>query len=110
MQMQNAKCKVQSGVWREAPSDVLRSTLCIPHSSRRAGISLMEVLISIFIMAVGMVSIASLLPVGGIQVQKANVEEQKAMLGLNAQREFQIRGIVVNYQDTSGIHEVILLA
>jgi len=58
----------------------------------------MEVLISIFIMAVGMVSIASLLPVGGIQVQKANVEEQKAMLGLNAQREFQIRGMA-NYSN-----------
>jgi hypothetical protein len=53
----------------------------------------MEVLISIFIMAIGMVSIASLLPVGGIQVEKANVEEQKAMLGLNAEREFQIRGM-----------------
>jgi Tfp pilus assembly protein PilV len=64
-----------------------------PHSPRRAGISLMEVLISIFIMAIGMVSIASLLPVGGIQVQKANVEEQKAICGLNAQREFQIRGM-----------------
>lgn len=64
-----------------------------PAAAGRHGISLMEVLISIFIMAVGMLSIASLIPVGGIQVEKANVEEQKALLGLNAQREFQIRGM-----------------
>ncbi len=53
----------------------------------------MEVLISIGIMAIGMISIASLLPVGGIYVQRANVEERKSELGQNAYREFQIRGM-----------------
>jgi hypothetical protein len=62
-------------------------------SPLRAGISLMEVLISIGIMAIGMLSIASLLPVGNVQVQRANTEERKAELGLNAYREFQVRGM-----------------
>jgi hypothetical protein len=53
----------------------------------------MEVLISMFIVAIGLVSIASLIPVGGLQVQKANVEERKAELGMNAFREFQVRGM-----------------
>lgn len=80
---------VLSPVAAEAPPTAFR----LPPTSARSGISLMEVLISIFIMAIGMVSIASLLPVGGIQVEKANVEQYKAALGLNAQREFQIRGM-----------------
>ena len=53
----------------------------------------MEVLISIGIMAIGLVSVASLLPVGGLQQQKANVEERKAQLVLNAVRDFHVRGM-----------------
>ncbi|HTQ38488.1 MAG TPA: prepilin-type N-terminal cleavage/methylation domain-containing protein, partial [Pirellulales bacterium] len=62
-------------------------------SPRRRGISLLEVLISIGVMAVGMLSIAALIPVGGVQVNKANIEERKATLGQNAYRDFQIRGL-----------------
>jgi hypothetical protein len=60
---------------------------------RRSAISLLEVLICIGIVAIGLLSVAALIPVGGVQVQKANVQERKATLGLNAFREFQIRGM-----------------
>lgn len=60
---------------------------------RRCGISLLEVLICIGVVAIGLVSIAALIPVGGLQVQRANTEERKGTLGLNAFREFQIRGM-----------------
>ena len=44
-------------------------------------------------MAIGIVSVASLLPMGGLQAQKANVEERKSELVLNAARDFHIRGM-----------------
>ncbi len=64
------------------------------HSKRmapRAGISLLEVLISIFVLAVGLLSIASLLPVGSFQMQKALIEERKGIVALNGFREFRTR-------------------
>ena len=53
----------------------------------------MEVLISIAIMAIGLLSVAALIPVGGIQAQRAEIEQRKADLGLNAFRDFKTRGM-----------------
>ena len=53
----------------------------------------MEVLVSIAIMAIGLLSIASLIPVGGIQAQRAEIEQRKADLGLNAFRDFKTRAM-----------------
>lgn len=63
------------------------------HTSSRRGISLLEVLISIGIMAIGLVSLLSLLPVGGIQAQRAGIEQRKAELGLNVYKDFKTRGM-----------------
>jgi hypothetical protein len=51
------------------------------------------VLISMFILAVGLLSIASLLPVGGYQVQKAMIDDRKSTVGQNAFHEFRTRGM-----------------
>jgi type II secretory pathway pseudopilin PulG len=59
-----------------------------------SGISLMEVLVSIGIVAIGLVSVLSLLPVGGIQAQRAETEERKAALGLNAVQDLKNRGVL----------------
>jgi hypothetical protein len=59
----------------------------------RTGISLLEVLISIGIVAVGLLSIASLLPVGSILAQRADVEQRKTALGINILRDFTTRGM-----------------
>jgi type II secretory pathway pseudopilin PulG len=72
--------------------------LRIPHSPfppphfRRA-ISLLEVLVSMFILTVGLLSIASLLPLGSYQAQKALTEDAKASIGHNAYREFRTRAM-----------------
>ena len=108
MGMQNAECRRQKAncrlqiadcrFWRRTsiltthfgtPPTAYR----LPPTTCRRGISLMEVLICIGVVAIGLVSIAALIPVGGVQVQRANTEERKATLGLNAFREFQIRGM-----------------
>jgi hypothetical protein len=83
----------QAALQIDAMAGESRAALRTPHSAFRTGISLLEVLICIGIVAIGLVSIAALIPVGGVQVQKSNVEERKATLGLNAFREFQIRGM-----------------
>jgi hypothetical protein len=75
------------------PRSALYPPFPTPHSALRTAISLLEVLICIGIVAIGLLSVAALIPVGGVQVQKANVQERKATLGLNAFREFQIRGM-----------------
>jgi type II secretory pathway pseudopilin PulG len=67
----------------------------------RSGISLMEVLVSIGIVAIGLVSIASLIPVGGLQAQKADQIQRQSDVGLDAIREFTTRGLaVVDPQDS----------
>ncbi len=70
---------------------VPHSAFAIPHF--RTGISLLEVLISMFILAVGLLSIASLLPVGGYQVQKAMIDDRMSAIGQNAFHEFRTRGM-----------------
>lgn len=97
MRRQKADSRKQRPVTREttnclSSSDVLPSAFCL-LPLRRAGISLMEVLISIGIMAIGLVSAASLLPMGGLQAEKANIEERKTELALNALRDFHVRGM-----------------
>lgn len=61
-------------------------------NSMRRGISLMEVLVSIGIVAIGLISVLSLLPVGGYQAMRANVEERKAALGMNLVHDMKTRG------------------
>jgi Tfp pilus assembly protein PilV len=63
---------------------------------------LLEVLISMFILAVGLLSIASLLPVGGYQVQKAMIDDRTSTIGQNAFHEFRTRGMA-NAENWSGI-------
>ncbi|MGC4003938.1 MAG: prepilin-type N-terminal cleavage/methylation domain-containing protein [Pirellulales bacterium] len=64
---------------------------------RRSGISLIEVLMSIFILAVGLLGIASLLPLGQRQIEEAEQHDRAAIIGQNAFRTFRTRGYS-NYQ------------
>lgn len=55
----------------------LSTSLRQSQRSRRQGLSLIEVLISMFVLAVGLLGVASLLPVGQIQIARGEIEEQK---------------------------------
>jgi type II secretory pathway pseudopilin PulG len=71
--------------------------LDMQRDQQRSGLSLVEVLISIFILAVGVLSIASLLPLGQNQVALAETQERATQAGLNAFKTFVTRGFS-NYQ------------
>jgi prepilin-type N-terminal cleavage/methylation domain-containing protein len=62
-----------------------------PAPSVPRGITLIEVLIAIFVLAVGLVSVSALLPVAGFQVQRSQIDDRKAQVGPSAAREFRTR-------------------
>jgi hypothetical protein len=49
---------------------------------------------SMFVLTVGLLSVASLLPVGSFQAARALVDDRKAVLGQNAAREAKTRGVL----------------
>lgn len=57
---------------------------CTRHSRSRRGITLIEVLIAIGIFAIGLTSVAALLPAGGSQARKAIISDRSANLAENA--------------------------
>ncbi len=63
-------------------------------NSNRAGITLMEVLISIGILAVGLTAVITIIPAAGSQAQKALTESTKANAGLAAMDDAITRGIL----------------
>ncbi len=62
--------------------------------STRAGITLMEVLISIGILSVGLTAVITIIPAAGSQSQKALTESTKANVGLAALDDAITRGIL----------------
>ena len=61
-------------------------------SRRRRGISLLEVLISMFVLAVGLMGVAALIPAGQHEIVEAAKLDNAAMLGRAAFRDMQVRG------------------
>lgn len=58
----------------------------------RRGVSLIEVLFAIGVVAVGLLGVIAVIPVGMRQAGKADVTDRAARLGLNALEEFELRG------------------
>ena len=80
---------------REAPSAPPSSLK--PQASRlrppgRRGLSLLEVLISMGILAVGLLGVAAMLPAGRFEMQKATNYDFAGMVGRSAFRDLKVRG------------------
>ena len=58
----------------------------------RRGITLLEVLIAIFVLAIGLLSVAALLPVAAFQAQRATINTRAADLGRQIARDFKSHG------------------
>ena len=76
----------------------MRQTPYTPLHIRRRGVSLMEVLISIFVSAVGLLGLAALIPAGQIQLNRATVSDHGTALGAKALREVRLRGLLDPYR------------
>jgi len=59
----------------------------------RRGVSLLEVLISIGILSVGLISVLSLIPAGRLLNSKANALNRASLLAMNAAADFMNRGL-----------------
>jgi hypothetical protein len=73
------------------------SALRLPPSAFRAGISLMEVLISVFVMSIGMLGLAALLPVGRVTILEAAKADRAGDCGRAALNEIKVRRMLDPY-------------
>src|SRR5688500_2699703 len=69
-----------------------------PSRRQPRGISLLEVLFAIFVLAVGLLGLAAMVPVGKFQVSEANHADRSVAIGLAAHREIKVR----DYLDAEG--------
>lgn len=69
------------------------TTLSSIFRVRRPGLTLIEILISIGVVAIGLLGVAILLPVAGRQALDGEIADQAALVGRNAFHEFLIRGM-----------------
>lgn len=60
----------------------------------RRGISLLEVLISMFILLVGLLGVGALIPVGKLEVSQADQYDRTGAVGRAAFREIKVRGML----------------
>ncbi len=76
------------------PAPLLPAAATVYLGSARAGVTLLEVMVSILIMAVGMVSLLTLFPLGALEMARAAKSDRGAAHGRAAFRESQIRGLL----------------
>jgi hypothetical protein len=61
------------------------------HKSARRGITLLEILVSIFILVVGLLGTAALIPIGNSEATKGQIAHRGAEVGVRAYHEFRVR-------------------
>jgi hypothetical protein len=67
-----------------------------PVAPRRAGITLLEVLVACGILVIGLASLASVLPAAGSRLAQASVEDRAGVAAANAYAECVARGLVTS--------------
>ena len=85
----------RSGI-QHPTSNIQRPTSNIqrPTSGNRRGVSLMEVLIALFILSIGLLGVAALIPIGRYSVAEATKSDRCAACGHAALDEIKTRGLV----------------
>jgi len=65
----------------------------VSRHTRRTGISLIEILMSIGVMLLGLLGVVALIPAGQHRAQQSSLEDRKSQVGRRAIREFFIRSM-----------------
>ena len=73
-----------SGLYGRSRSRAARGTY-------RRGITLLEILVSIFILVIGLLGTAALIPIGNSEVLKAGIAHRGAEVGIRAYHDFRVR-------------------
>jgi Tfp pilus assembly protein PilV len=81
------------GEERGARSEI-RSTLRTPHSTLPRGLSLTEVLISMGILTLGLLGVASVFPVGSFYMQKAEISDKASAIAQTVMNDIMARGML----------------
>ena len=76
---------------RLRPSSTINYSLLTINSAQRRGISLMEVLASVFVIGVGLLGVLAVIPFGIYQVSKANNADYCGNMLVNATSEIKVR-------------------
>lgn len=92
----NAKWSIWPG--RRPREHVLFGSFWVAERPSRKAVTLMEVLIAIFILAVGLFGVAALLPVGGSEALEATKAQRATSLGSAALHELQVRNLLQPFQ------------
>ena len=71
---------------------IINSTVDSAPTSNRRGVSLLEIMISIGVVGIGLIGVASLIPLAHYKAAQGVEEERKALFGKRAFREFFVRG------------------
>ena len=94
----SGQCETASGFQRNSSftfiihhsSFILHPSSFIPRPSR-AGLSLMEVLLSIFVLSIGLLGVAAIIPLGQISLWETAKADRSGACGRAAMREIQVR-------------------
>src|SRR5258705_5031902 len=81
------------GEQRGARSEI-RSTLRTHHSTLPRGLSLTEVLISMGILTLGLLGVASVFPVGSFYIQKAEISDKGSAIAQSVFSDIMARGML----------------
>ncbi|MEW4568752.1 type II secretion system protein [Tautonia sp. JC769] len=73
------------------------------RSNDRSGITLTEILIAIMILGIGMVSVATLFPIGLLRLRDATRDARSTILAMSAKDDAEVRGLPRSLGDAKGL-------
>lgn len=98
----NDECRMMNDEWRRNDEWRMRRSArrrrVIHHSSfithnppARSGVTLLEVLVSVFIISLGLLGVAALIPLGKLAISQTNIADRTGALGRAALRDVEVR-------------------